>query len=216
MSALVPDQNQGAEIEALPKSLASWNPAKEKYTPELFEGICQRVEAGEPLKAVLRDVGINIGSFWDWCHERHGADEKRQICARRYERAKELGADSLFEQYLEGSLALFDRDNWAAWAESRGIDPKSLNAFVRACDAGLGRTMDALKRLNPAKYGDKQQLDHNINPTVTVVQQLRAARERERLRAEAERQLIEYNSADCNTIDVARAGPLEREGDERD
>ena len=67
-----------------------------RYTPEIAERICERLSAGESLRAICRDEDMPAEST-----VRLWALEDREGFAARYLRARDLGLDALADEVLD-------------------------------------------------------------------------------------------------------------------
>lgn len=121
-----------------------------KYDEKTAEEICRRLSEGETLRAICRDDHMpNWQRIYDWI----GANEE---FAGRIARARELGADAIAEQALDILDELPERTNTehgdkvdsghVAWQKNR--------AEMR---------LKLLAKWQPKKYGDRQEIDLNVN-----------------------------------------------------
>lgn len=101
-----------------------------QYTPELFETICERIEAGEPVREICKDVDMPAQCLvYRWV-------ERYPEARERYTRARQVQAHVLAEQTLEVARRSHGGDVQAARLE-----------------------WDALRwyagKIHPKKYADK-------------------------------------------------------------
>lgn len=106
------------------------------YTPELAEKICDRLAAGETLRAICRDA--------DMPHEatiRGWARDAEHPVSTQYATAREIGYQGMGDEILEiadGSGDARLQVDSRKWLMSKAL---------------------------PKIYGDKQTVDHNVNVT---------------------------------------------------
>ena len=106
-----------------------------------------RKAVSRPLTAICRDDGMPAPrTVRDW----EAGDES---VAAAIARAREAGQEALFEQCLE--IADDERHDWEL--SKKGVLTNEV-AIGRA-KLRVWTRMELLKRLNPKKYGDKQQVD---------------------------------------------------------
>jgi hypothetical protein len=125
------------------------------YTEELGADICKRIMDGESLRQICDGNDMpNRSTVHDWL-------AKDESFADHYARAREVQADTYADDITAIADEAKDRDTAAA-------------AKVR---------VDARKwvasKLRPKRYGDKLDLDANINGNITI-------------------QTVDYSSADIN------------------
>lgn len=123
------------------------------FTQERLDLICDRLSKGIPLTVICRDAKEGDPDFpaprtvMDWQAE----DES---VAAAIARAREAGQEALFEQCLE-----IADDEAHDWELSKKGEVTNEVAIGRA-KLRVWTRMELLKRLNPRKYGDKQQVEH--------------------------------------------------------
>ena len=111
-----------------------------KYSPELFELICKRLEEGETLAGISRESDMpSCEAFYTWVETKEGAID-------RYVRAREKQADSLAEEIVEIS-------NTATDAQLGRLQMDARKWFA--------------SKVAPKKYGDKTDITSNGN-TIAV------------------------------------------------
>jgi hypothetical protein len=111
-----------------------------KYSPELFETVCQRLEEGETLTAICQEEGMpSKEGFYKWVESKEGAVD-------RYVRAREKQADSLAEEIVHISNTAID-------AQIGRLQMDARKWFA--------------SKVAPKKYGDKTDITSNGN-TIAV------------------------------------------------
>ena len=125
-----------------------------KRSPQVEDEICRRISEGETLLAICRDEGMPPPrSVYDWI-----AQDK--AFAARFARAREVGADAIAEQ----ALAIADTPEIGEEVEESESGMK-----VRRSDMLGHRKLQVETRLKllakwfPKKYGDRQEIDLNVN-----------------------------------------------------
>lgn len=121
-----------------------------KRTPQVEDEVCRRLSEGETLRAICRGEGM---PSWQRIYEWVAADE---VFAGRIARARELGADAIAEQTLDILDEPPERTNtehgdkvdsgYVAWQKNRAEQRLKL-----------------LAKWFPKKYGDRQEIDLNVN-----------------------------------------------------
>jgi hypothetical protein len=123
------------------------------YTEQIGDAICERIADGESLRSICTDEDMpNKATVFRWLAAN---DQFRD----QYARAREVQADSLFDDIL---AIADDRSN--DWVEKRGSDGEVIGWQENG--EALRRSVlrvDARKwmagKLQPKKYGDKQQME---------------------------------------------------------
>jgi len=111
-----------------------------KYSDALARRICERIAAGESLRAVCRDADMpSTQAVFKWL-----LDDRREAFRQWYSLAREVQADVLADELVDIADAAHDKDE-AALAKLR-IDTRK---WVAA-------------KLRPKKYGDKIDLRGHI------------------------------------------------------
>jgi len=121
-----------------------------KRSPQVEDEICRRLSEGETLRAICRDEGMPPWrSVYDWIAQDEGF-------AARFARAREVGADAIAEETLDILDEPPERTNtehgdkvdsgYVAWQKNRAEQRLKL-----------------LAKWFPKKYGDKQEIDLNVN-----------------------------------------------------
>lgn len=121
-----------------------------KRSPQVEDEICRRLSEGETLRAICRDEGMPPWrSVYDWIAQDEGF-------SARFARAREVGADAIAEETLDILDEPPERTNtehgdkvdsgYVAWQKNRAEQRLKL-----------------LAKWFPKKYGDKQEIDLNVN-----------------------------------------------------
>ena len=125
-----------------------------KRTPQVEDEICRRISEGETLRAICRDEEMPPWrSVYDWISQ-------DKAFAARFARAREVGADAIAEQ----ALAIADTPEIGEEVEESESGMK-----VRRADMLGHRKLQVETRLKllakwfPKKYGDKHEIDLNVN-----------------------------------------------------
>ena len=129
-----------------------------KYDEKVADEICQRLAEGETLRAICRESHLpNWQRIYDWI----GANEE---FAGRIARARELGADAIAEQ----ALSIADTPEIGEEVEESENGMK-----VKRADMLGHRKLQVETRLKllakwfPKKYGDRQEIDLNVNSALS-------------------------------------------------
>ena len=124
------------------------------YTDQLAEAICTRIACGEPLRNIVKDDAMPpMSVVFRWL-------SKREDFAEMYTRAKQESADTLADDLL-------------AISDDPTLDPNDKRVRIDT------RKWIAAK-LKPRKYGDRLEIDQQVNHvTISLAQALDAADARE-------------------------------------
>lgn len=114
----------------------------------IFNLICDRIENGESVKAILRDENMpSSQTFWKWLDE----DTKK---SNQYARACELRAESIFDEMFD--IADDGTNDWVEKYDKSGNSYYELNGeHVQRSRLRIDARKWALSKMNPKKYGDK-------------------------------------------------------------
>jgi hypothetical protein len=111
--------------------------------------ICERIAAGESLRAICRDLGSPSEALF------------------RYEAMQDRDAE-LFAQYTRATIVRAD----SKFDELEELGDQAINAETAVQAAGYRLKADNLKwalaRMNKVKYGDKLELDGKVGVAVTL------------------------------------------------
>ena len=111
---------------------------KSIYTEELAQTICDRIADGESLRAICRDDDMpDRATALKWL-------DKHDDFATKYARAREAQADHLFE----------DMQQVADTGNPEDVQRARLRVMTMQWRAS---------KLAPKKYGDRQEVDLNVN-----------------------------------------------------
>lgn len=138
------------------------------YNPEeietVFESICQEIENGSSLIAILRREDTpSTKTFYQWMD----ADEEK---IKRYARACEIRQEALFEEIhliadtpVEGITVTTDDKGKTTETKGDMLGHRRLQIDARKWMLG---------KMNPKKYGDRVvNENHNLNHNITVTKE---------------------------------------------
>jgi hypothetical protein len=129
---------------------------------KLFDSICEDIENGLSLRAVLRKPETpSSQTFFKWIDK----DEEK---AKQYARATKLRADAVFDEILDIA------DNVGNDIITTPSGEEVVNNAVIARDRlRVDARKWAVAKMNPKKYGDKLELDGqvSISPFLEVMKQ---------------------------------------------
>lgn len=132
-----------------------------KYTPEqiseTFQNIIERVEAGESVRQILKDLHISTRTFNEWLD----ADELRQ---KHYARAIYMRADNIFEEILE----IADDSSQDLLAVDKHGNPILNQEFVQRSRVRIDARKWILAKMNPKKYGDSMKLQGDQDNPIKI------------------------------------------------
>ncbi len=129
-------------------------PAKRKrgrpsrYTPELAAKLCERLAEGETLRSICRDDAMpGKTTVLRWLSDKKNGDFRDQ-----YAHARELQADSLFDEALE-----IADDASGDWSTDRDGKKVLDHEHVQRSRLRVDTRKWAAGKLAPKRYGDKVQ-----------------------------------------------------------
>lgn len=132
------------------------------YAPHVMDYICQELSKGIPLTRICAG-GYEPGE--DDLFERPVVMPKPRTVrdweaedptiAAQVARAREAGEEALFEQCLE--ISDDETHDWVA--SKKGLLTNEVN--IARAKLRVWTRMEMLKRINPRKYGDRQQIEHS-------------------------------------------------------
>lgn len=140
------------------------------YTDAIAAQICERLAAGETLRAICRTAGIPTeGTVRGWViDDVHGF-------ASHYRRARDLGLDVMADELL-------DIADTPVEGERREESEDGIKTIREDMLGHRRLQIEARKwylcKLAPKKYGDKQQIEHS--GTLSIAEALRQARAKRR------------------------------------
>lgn len=125
------------------------------YTPELADEICARLETGESLRSICRDLHMPAEASvrrWVVSHPEF---------AQRYSQARDMGleamAEDLFEIADDGSNDFTERENERTGRVSILPDHEHINRSRLRVDTRKWY----LSKLAPKRYGDRIAMEHS-------------------------------------------------------
>jgi hypothetical protein len=137
------------------------------YSDDLIDAICERLADGESLRSICEDEDIpSKSTVLVWL-----ADPANEGFRTKYARAREMQADSLFDDMLE--IADDGRNDWMEKRNSDGeaIGWQENGESLRRSDLRIKTRQWMAGKLRPKKYGDKLELvGDSENPIVTVIE----------------------------------------------
>ena len=144
------------------------------FSKALADRICERLAAGETLRAICRDEDMpGESTVRMWALD---LDGKAEFSAQ-YARAREVGYATLFDQLLE--IADTPQQGVTITEKTTGTETKTGDMIEhRRLRVDTRKWM--LAKALPKIYGDKQQIEHSGNVNHTINEALIAGRERAR------------------------------------
>lgn len=86
-----------------PDSSAGAQPKRKARRKELdavgIEAVCDRIEAGENLRAIAKSLGMAVAPLWRWLH----GDKERSARAREAMQRSALAFDEMAEEVIKGA-----------------------------------------------------------------------------------------------------------------
>jgi hypothetical protein len=126
---------------------------------ERFEEVCLRIEKGQPLKFIFESENSPMSNtlFYRLLRENKELNE-------RYARAREIYAASIFDEIIE----IADESHSDV---EIGEDGKVFtnNEVVQRSRLKIDARKWVLSKLEPKKYGDKLEIDGNLNQKITQI-----------------------------------------------
>lgn len=122
---------------------------KPEQIEEIFTKILFKIESGESIRSILKEKGMPSNAiFYSWID----SDSDK---LKRYARACELRADAIFEEILE----IADDSSGDLKVNDKGEETID-NEFVQRSRLRVDARKWIVSKLNPKKYGDKQETTH--------------------------------------------------------
>lgn len=136
----------------------------EEQVAEVFEKIILEIENGKSLNQLFKeDWTPSSQTFYIWL-------EKDEAKSKRYARACEVRADTIFEQILE--IADDSSQDTIIVPIGEGIEVEKLNPeFVQRSRLRVDARKWVVAKLNPKKYGDKIEQTHLGEMTIKFEEQ---------------------------------------------
>lgn len=134
------------------------------YSEETAALICERIATGESLRSICDDEDMpGLRTVFDWL-----ADERYAIFRTKYARAREVQADTLFDEMLD--IADDGRNDWMEKHNGDGqvTGYQENGEALRRSDLRIKTRQWMAAKLQPKKYGDKLDLTH-ANPDGTSI-----------------------------------------------
>jgi hypothetical protein len=118
-----------------------------EFVDQRFETILLRIEDGEALRQILKSIPMSASTFYEWL-------EGSEVMAKRYARACELRADAIFDEIIE----IADDSSQDGIETDNG--PIVNSEFVQRSRLRVDTRKWIVAKLNPKKYGDKNETTH--------------------------------------------------------
>lgn len=124
------------------------------YNDEIVTAICIRLMGGESLKSITSEDDMpSQATVYKWLLERPEFVEK-------YERARELQADTLADETLD--IADDGRNDWVLSRNDDGAEIYRVNGeHIQRSRLRIDQRKWFAGKIAPKKYGDKQQHEHS-------------------------------------------------------
>jgi len=115
------------------------------YNVELCDEICEMISEGYPLRKLCREKKIAWRTIYQW-------QENHPDFAEKYQRARDMGMDAIFEDALE----IADTMETASTTTSKpsGMEIKEEDALGHR-KLRIETRFKLLSKWNPKKYGDR-------------------------------------------------------------
>jgi len=124
---------------------------KKDFDPDKFNKIIESIESGESLRKSCELVEVNRRDFYNWIDE----DEDRK---NQYARATKDRHDKIFEEILQ----IADDGSNDTYTDDEGRERTDHDVIARSRLRVDSRKW-MLGKMNPKKYGDRINVDQNIN-----------------------------------------------------
>lgn len=129
------------------------------FTPDTGDAICQRLVDGESLRSICCDEGMPAQStVCRWLASGEGEEAPADLAAfrKQYARARELQADTLFDEILD--IADDGSNDWMERKREDGSTDEVLNhEHVQRSKLRIDSRKWMAGKLAPKRYGDKLQ-----------------------------------------------------------
>jgi hypothetical protein len=122
-----------------------------------FDLILERIESGEALRKILPTIHISSETFYRWI-------DSDELKSKRYARACELRADSIFEDILE----IADDSSGDLKITNEGKEIMD-SEFVQRSRLRVDARKWIVSKLNPKKYGDRLELDNKHSGEINII-----------------------------------------------
>lgn len=131
-----------------------------QYTKKKADEICNRIAEGEPLRVICRDQHMPAWrTVYDWI-------SNNEEFAARIARARELGFDAIAEETLE----IADETSRDTLSNDHG--DYCNHEWVSRSKLRVETRLKLLAKWSPKKYGDRIQVDADVNLTNLTDEQL--------------------------------------------
>ncbi len=142
---------------------------KSTYTEEMAEEICGWIAEGKPLRVFCRQEGKPAWrTVYDWQNE-------HPEFAARIARAREMGHDAIAEEALE--IANTPLEGTRTTIKENGIE-ETKEDMLGHRRLQIETRLKLLAKWNPRKYGERQQVEHSGELSLSVSDRMREILER--------------------------------------
>lgn len=126
------------------------------YSDDIVDTICSRIAEGESLRTICDDESMpGLRTVFDWL-----ADDRYEAFRTKYARAREVQADTLFDEMLD--IADDGRNDWMQKKNAEGdvTGWQENGEALRRSDLRIKTRQWMASKLQPKKYGEKLELEH--------------------------------------------------------
>ena len=128
---------------------------KSTFTQKIADQICNRIADGESLRAICRDQDMPATStVCKWLAENTEFSEQ-------YARAREAQADAIFDDILD--IADNAKNDWMEREGDGGAGWQLNGEHIQRSRVRIDARKWMAGKLAPKKYGDRQEIDLNVN-----------------------------------------------------
>ena len=133
-----------------------------EFSQGLFDRICERIAEGESLRGICEGADMpSTTAVKKWLIKDDGG-----ALVAQYARAREMQADTLFEDILD--ISDDARNDWMA-REGEGAAGYALNGeHIQRSKLRVDARKWMAGKLRPKVYGDKVDLSGNVGFTITI------------------------------------------------
>ena len=134
-----------------------------RYNERTAFVICGRLAKGQSMREICRDSHMpSAGTVYRWL----SVNEEFQ---EQYARARKAQADTIFEEILD--IADDAKNDWMKRQGGDGQEQWVMNGeHVQRSRLRIDARKWMLGKMNPKKYGDKQEVEHSGNLNVTSIE----------------------------------------------
>ncbi|MEV5054663.1 terminase small subunit protein [Agrobacterium radiobacter] len=135
------------------------------YSGDVADAICERISEGESLRTICDDEAMpSLRTVFNWL-----ADERYSAFCTKYTRAREVQADTLFDEMID--IADDGRNDWMEKknADGENIGWSENGEALRRSDLRIKTRQWMASKLQPKKYGEKLDVQHGGKIALTPV-----------------------------------------------